>query len=134
MRRLQKKTVAQLKKEAWTLLSKAIRLEAIECGEVRCITCDKKGQWNRGMQAGHFIAGRGNSILFDERGIHVQCVGCNVWGGGQQAKYYEFMKKKYGQKVIDDLYKQAVKPRKFTREELLDMIAGYKERIKNESI
>jgi DNA repair exonuclease SbcCD ATPase subunit len=41
--------------------------------------------------------------LFDERNCHAQCYGCNVMKKGNMVKYYKFMLKQYGQKVIDEL-------------------------------
>jgi len=54
--------------------------------------------WANGWQinAGHAIPGRGNAVLFDEKLVVVQCSGCNNDGGGQQWKFLEFLKKKFG--------------------------------------
>lgn len=69
----------------------------------RCVTCGKVYDY-RDLQAGHYVPGRRNSIKFDDRNCHAQCVGCNIWGRGQGAKYHEFMLKTYGQDVIDELW------------------------------
>ena len=119
------------KKKAWTLLSQAIRLEAADVdGYVQCITCDHRSVWNRGMQAGHFIDGRMNAILFDERGIHPQCMGCNVMLNGRKDSYFVWMEANMTRDVIDDLMVQKRKIRQFTLEELDEMIAEYAARIK----
>lgn len=123
-------SVGALKKKAWELCSRAIRLEARESdGLVTCITCGVRLPWNRGIQAGHFIDGRYNAILFDERGIHPQCMGCNVMLNGRKEEYFVFMEEKYGREVIDELRRQRNQSRSFTVEELEVMIVDFKQRI-----
>ncbi len=64
----------KLKKKAWSLLSKIKRLEeANDNGIVECYTCEKRDHWKT-MQAGHLLDGRNNAILFEEIGIHPQCL------------------------------------------------------------
>lgn len=46
-------------------------------------------------QAGHGIGGRNNAVLFMEKIVRPQCVGCNVFGRG---KYAIFTRK-----LIDEL-------------------------------
>lgn len=125
-------SVAALKKKAWELCSRAIRLEAREDdGLVTCITCGVRLPWNRGMQAGHFIDGRYNAILFDERGIHPQCMGCNVMLNGRKEEYFVWMESQYGREVIDELRRQRNESRSFSAEELLEMMDGFRLRINN---
>lgn len=83
----------------------------------RCCTCGKVYDYAK-LQAGHFIAGRNNGILFEPRAVHAQCVGCNVYGGGQHAKYERFMIDRYGADVIEYLYVLARQHKKFTIEDL----------------
>jgi hypothetical protein len=124
------KGVKQLKKKAWELLSKTIRLEAREVdGLVTCITCGVRLPWNRGIQAGHFIDGRYNSILFDERGIYPQCMGCNVMLNGRKEEYFIFMEAEQGREVIDALRRQRNENLTFTAEDLTGLIEAYKKRI-----
>ena len=80
-----RKSLRTLKKKAWELLSKAIRLERREGPGllVECVSCQRKMPWKQ-IQAGHFIDGRFNSILFDELGIHPQCGLCNVVYNGRK--------------------------------------------------
>ena len=82
------------------------------------------------MQAGHFIASRCNSILFEELGIHPQCIKCNIYLHGNQVEYYIYMKNTYGEGAIDMLRKKKHAVKKFTREELLDMIDDYTNQVK----
>lgn len=127
-----KPNLKTLKKKAWALCSQAIRLEGREQdGLVTCCSCQRRMPWKE-IQAGHFIDGRFNSILFDERGIHPQCGVCNVVFNGRKEEYFLFMEARYGREVIDELRRQRNESRNFTVEELQGMIAAYKQRIEAE--
>ena len=125
-----KGSIRALKKKAWQLLSQAIRLERRgPDGKVECVTCRVRLPWNRGMQAGHFIDGRFNAILFDERGIHPQCMGCNVMLNGRKEEYWVYMEETQGRDVIDELRRLRNTDRKFTAETLETIIRVYQSRI-----
>jgi len=128
-----RKSLRALKKKAWELLSKAIRLERREGPGllVECVSCQRKMPWKQ-IQAGHFIDGRFNSILFDELGIHPQCGVCNVVHNGRKEEYFIYMEKQFGREAIDQLRVQRNWQVNFTAEQLEEMIAGYKQRIKDE--
>ncbi len=82
----------------------------------RCVTCGKAFPFKE-LQAGHFIPGRYNGILFEEDGVHAQCRGCNILGRGRLSEYQRYMLESYGQEVIDDLYDKSRRPRKITIDE-----------------
>jgi len=117
------------KDKAWTQFSKYIRRrDANKYGVVTCVTCRRMGEW-KNMQAGHFLDGRNNSILFDERGCHAQDMYCNYYGGGRGANvkeaYHAYMKKRYGQKVIDELIALKNTTVKYTIEDYAEIEAKY---------
>ena len=89
-----------------------------------CCTCGRVYEF-RALHAGHFIPQRRNANLFDERGVHAQCYGCNCMGSGQGAAYEEYMLEHYGQDVIDELRTQNLERRKFTVEELNQMTVDF---------
>lgn len=129
-----KKDVKKLKKELWTIFSKYIRYR--DClkttgtlYEGKCYTCGKLYSFST-LQAGHFIPGRHNSILFDERGVHIQCFYCNIQLRGNPRAYDKMMKNEYGQKVIDELDELNTKEKKYLSSELEDLKIFYKNRIK----
>lgn len=70
-----------------------------------CVTCKRPYDFKQ-LQAGHFISGRGNSVLFDDRLVYTQCVGCNgnppIGKGGNYVEYFVFMEKEWGRKMIDE--------------------------------
>lgn len=123
-------TLQKLKRETAKDLQKAIRLESADRnGECQCVTCGKRYHWKE-IQAGHFVSGRSNGVLFDERGIHPQCVSCNMFRNGNQEAYFQFMLSRFGQSVIDELLANRRKVVQFSRAELNAMRSGYRDRIK----
>lgn len=118
-------SVSSLKKKAWAEFSIFIRTRGANTeGMNRCVTCDVKKHW-RELQAGHFIAGRLNSNLFDERGCHPQCSLCNVIKAGNGPMYYKFMLKTYGQEAIDELLAQNKQTKKWLPGELEALLEKY---------
>ena len=116
MRKPSKKT---LKQKAWKAFARFIKArDARNDGTCVCCTCRAVLVWNdKQCQAGHFIGGRGNMVLFDEKGVHAQCGTCNAkhLGNGEQFLYGLFMKRTY--KLTDDQLAQmrsdAKKPFKY---------------------
>jgi len=106
-----KKTPRQkAKDDAWKAFSIYIRTrDCIRfCGstdEGMCVTCKRIYPFKQ-LQAGHFISGRGNAVLFDERLVYAQCVGCNgnppFGKGGNYVEYFRFMIDEVGLEKIDE--------------------------------
>lgn len=120
------KPLNECKKQAWKIFSELVRRsEADEWGNVTCVTCGKRAKWNEGMQSGHFIPGRNNAVLFDRRGVHVQCVGCNYFGKGAHIAYRAWMERKYGIAVINLMEKEARKTVKYSKEDYANMISKW---------
>jgi len=106
-----KKTNRQKAKDAaWSAFSIYIRTRdcirfsgSPEWG--KCVTCNRPYDFKH-LQSGHFIQGRGNAVLFDERLVYSQCIGCNgnpPYGkGGNYVEYYVFMLEEWGQIMIDE--------------------------------
>src|SRR3990167_9020671 len=68
------KNKKRAKDRAWAAFSRYIRMKyANKSGMVECITCHTFKHWKE-MQAGHFVDGRNNTVLFDERLVHPQCL------------------------------------------------------------
>ena len=124
------KSLSWYKQKAWTEFSRMIRLEAVDLktGLVSCVTCSRKALWNDGMQAGHFIDGRYNSVIFYERGVHVQCYACNIIYNGRKDEYFLFMEKSYGRDEIDKQMRMKWENVSFTRDQLEDMRKEFKRR------
>lgn len=129
-----KSDVSLLKEKAWKEVSLYVRLShANKDGFVKCFTCDNIKFWKE-MQAGHFVPGRGNSILFDIRGIRPQCYGCNIMHAGRQLEFLGRLEQDMGKteaiELKDELMKSANEPYKFKREELESIIEKFRTRNK----
>ena len=97
----------QARKYAWDQFSWYIRLRdsKLTTGTfkaAKCITCGNTYPIMK-IQAGHFMPGRSDTILFDEKGVHAQCYRCNVMLAGLWPAYYASVKQMYGQECIDEM-------------------------------
>lgn len=133
MGKAKKPTLSQAKKKAWNAFSLYIRTrDALKTtggiDNCLCVTCGREyPRTGVGcIQAGHFVASRANSILFDERNCHGQCYGCNVGRGGAHVEYFVWMENTYGRDVIDELRRLKLQSRKFTVDELHEIEVTYK--------
>jgi hypothetical protein len=116
------------KAKAWKAFSIYIRRrDADDYGQVKCVTCEYRAHW-RQMQAGHFIAGRGNAILFEEKGVHAQCRACN-YNEGNGPMYFIFMEETYGREEIERQIKLKGTILKRTEQDYLDLLAEYQAKV-----
>lgn len=97
-------------------------------GGANCISCHRWYEYDR-LEGGHFIPQTASSpVRYDERNINAQCVRCNHELQGNQRHYYHSMVKKYGQEVVDYLESMEGKLKKWSREELEEIRATYKQK------
>ena len=122
------------KDRCWKTFSKYIRLR--DCLETTntmewglCVTCSQRKHFKE-LQAGHFLGGRGNSILFDERGVFAQCRQCN-YQSGNPVEYFRFMQQKHGDDVIDELRLKKNQAVKWTEDEYDALNDLLKDKIKD---
>lgn len=124
-----------------TLRAKALRLFQLkrrlescnDAGFCRCVTCGVTKHYTD-MHGGHFVPkGKSSSLAFDERNVHVQCPGCNLFGmkhGIAAQTYTMFMIKTYGKKQVDKMLADANKPHKLYAADYREMIQSYNAKIK----
>ncbi len=94
-----------------------------------CISCQNKPLKEN---AGHFYNANNHwNVRFDERNVHLQCEHCNTFLSGNLIYYRENLLKKIGIEEFENLSAEAMKTRKYTIEELKDIIAQYKKKIKD---
>lgn len=124
------KSLASLKKSAWDLLSKIIRLShADEGGTCSCYTCGRLMFWKE-AQAGHAIPGRTGAVLLREEVIRPQCCACNIFGRGM---YHIFTTKLIEENGMDWWQCQLVESKqimKWDRVKLEEKIVSLKQRLK----
>jgi len=128
-----KTTVTYWKKKAWTEFSIYIRLRdaLLSSGEetvLNCCSCDRRyPSFGKGCaQAGHFIPGRLNAVLFDERQTHGQCYNCNVNLYGNWVAYEVFMVKLWGKETTEQCKLMKYKLIKYQPYELEEIRDYYK--------
>ena len=130
-----KKTKAKAKQDLMTLsdylrltqqiFNKYIRLR--DKGQV-CISCQKKPLKEN---AGHFFNANNHwNVRFDERNVHLQCEHCNTYLSGNLIEYQRNLIHKIGIESYHELEADARKTRKFTKEELKEIMAIYKKKCK----
>lgn len=106
------------------------RSAADEGGTVECVTCRKLMFWkNDGAQAGHFIKRSHRSVRWDPRNVHVQCVHCNKWRNGEEGQHSDYIIKRYGVEVHQELFRLKHQVCKHTRADLEEMIQSYKQKL-----
>lgn len=117
--------IKQAKSTAWKYFSLYIRKRDSLCDSFRCCTCGEVKPF-RLADAGHFIPGRSNSILFEETNCHAQCSACNRFKQGKWPEYYKFMLEKYGQIEIDRLIDLKSKIVKLKESDFREIAKKYK--------
>lgn len=95
---------------------------------LNCISCDKEAKKEN---AGHYFNANNHwSVRFDEDNVHLQCEHCNTFLSGNLIPYRENLIKKIGQERYDILSEKSKETRKFTKEEVKDIISEYKNKLK----
>jgi hypothetical protein len=94
-------------------------------GKANCISCNRLFKYEE-LDGGHFIPKTSSSVMFDERNINAQCRKCNRFLSGNSRHYSKGMVKKYGQATVDELESLEFTPRKWTTEEIYNLIEKYK--------
>jgi hypothetical protein len=130
---MKKITTKKAKKKAWEAFSKFVRLrDAIKTTGTKdfllCITCEKQYKaFGVGCaQAGHFIPGRGNSILIDEKFVHGQCYNCNHYRKGNWVIYEQKMLQMWGEEAVEEVKRRAKQPMPIKTFQWLELEQEYK--------
>lgn len=129
MKKKKQKTLSQLKDQCWKVFSEWIRRShADEGGTVECYTC-RRLFFYKEVHAGHFVSGRTNAVLFDERIVKPQCPKCNIFMSGNYSAYTLRMLDDHGRDYVDELLALKHQTVKFTRSDLLEKIEVYKAKL-----
>jgi hypothetical protein len=120
-------TTQELMKAAQIVFNKFIR---IRDKDQPCISCGSKLE-NK-FDAGHYFSSGGHkAVTFDEDNVHGQCVACNQWKHGNLIQYQIGIEQRIGGDRLMLLHEKAHKVAKYSREELRELIANYKLKIKD---
>lgn len=74
------------------------------------------------------MASRGNSILFDEEGVHAQCSYCNLTRHGEPKKYRLWMDANYSQEVIEEMIRRKHQILLLTAQEFDEIAEKYRQK------
>lgn len=120
------KSISQLLKLAQIVFNKFIRERDKIGNSFTCISCVKVLPSSQ-MQAGHYYPiSTASSLRFDEDNCCGECVTCNCFDGSHQKWYRENLIKKIGKERVERLDNLAHQEKKWSREELLEIIKKYK--------
>ena len=90
-----------------------------------CISCENPTP--KKVNAGHFYSANNHwNVRFNEDNVHLQCEYCNSFLSGNLIPYRANLIKKIGQERFETLESIANETRKFTIEELKEIIKKYK--------
>mgnify|MGYP000194229026 CR=1 FL=1 len=118
------KTLQDWLKEAQTIFNKYVRLR--DSG-LWCISCNLPP---KKKNAGHYFSSGGHSnVRFDEDNVHLQCEACNTFLSGNLLQYQIGIQKKIGAQKLLELQKRAHITKKWTIDELKEIIETYKKKV-----
>lgn len=121
-------TTSDYLKLAQQVVNKYIRMRDADKG---CISCGQT--LGSKYDAGHYwSAGGHGNVRFDVDNIHAQCVACNQHKHGNLIAYQKGLIAKIGLQKYDQLEAKAHDTKKWTKDELKELIKIYKKKIKNE--
>ena len=107
-----------------------IRLrDAMDGGRCRCISCGRVFPFEQ-IQCGHYYTRHNRSVRWDERNCNAQCVACNCNEHGNLEGYKPNLIAKIGQQQLDELNVIAHQSRKWSGEELRQMVRHYTAEVK----
>ena len=113
------------------LFQKLVKLRALRPdGKLTCCSCGRRDYPGKHFHGGHWIGRSKKAVIFDPRNCHPQCALCNKFGlGAVKANYDEFMRRTYGQEVMDELKRLGNTTKQWTKDELAELYVGYREEI-----
>lgn len=94
-----------------------------------CVSCEKP--LGAKFDAGHYYSTTHKNTTFDEENVHGQCVTCNQHKHGNLLNYQIGIAKRIGADKVIELHIKAHETKKWTIEEVKEIIATYKQKIKD---
>ena len=118
------KTANDYLKIAQQVFNKFIRVR--DAG-LNCISCNKPCKKEN---AGHYYSQGGHSaVRFDEDNVHLQCEACNTYLSGNLLNYQIGIEQRIGAQKLMELQAKAHEVKKWTKDELKQIIETYKKKI-----
>lgn len=114
----------KLERKLWATMSLYIRKR-----DGRCVTCGCE----EGLTMSHYINARCQILRYDEYNCNAQCKTCNFTHNYWPHVYEGYMRRMYGDLVLDALEKKAeTKMHKWTVPELQEMLEYYEAKLVDE--
>jgi hypothetical protein len=119
-------TLSDYLKLTQQIFNKYVRLR--DNGKV-CISC--QNPINGVKHASHYLSAGGHSIVrFHENNVWTSCYKCNVQLSGNQVEYRKELIKKIGTQQVEWLENNGSKEKKWTKDELKELMQKYKLKCK----
>lgn len=124
-KKARKSTKSSLETHLDIVFSVYIRLrDAMDGGRTRCISCGRVLPFEM-MQCGHYFGRSNMATRWDEQNCSSECSVCNCSDANHLEGYTAHLKQKIGDKAYDDLCARARGARKWSGDELREMIRHY---------
>ena len=120
------KTVQELLKDAQVVFNKWIRQRD---KDELCISC-KKPVLKKANASHYYSSGGHKNVTFDPDNVHKSCEFCNTFLHGNLIPYRTNLIERIGLKRYEALESKANITKKFTRDELRELITEYKQKTK----
>ena len=121
-------SIPSLTKKAQTIFNKYIRNRDSSNGYFVCISCGGEHPVSK-MNAGHYVPVKNSSLLrFNEFNTNGECITCNLFDQFHLIGYRKRLIDKIGSNAVDWIESQGRISKKWTREELQDIIKTYGKR------
>lgn len=125
-KRLEEQSTSELKKLAQIVVNRHVKKLYTEYdGTAKCFTCD---MWfsAKEMDASHLISVKHQSTRYDLDNLRLCCISCNRLEYGNLKTYRQTLSYILGKDHVDALYARSREVKKWTKEELLELIEKYK--------
>jgi hypothetical protein len=120
------KTLSDYAKETQTVFNQYIRLRDAGKGCISCLTNKPNIQYH----AGHYRSvGAAPRLRYNELNVNLQCSSCNNYKSGNSIEYRINLIKRIGIDAVEWLESQN-KAAKYSKEDLIELKAVYKQKIK----
>jgi len=129
VRKKKAESIGVLTKKLDRIFSVFVRLSGTNKNHsTKCFTCEKVLHW-REIQCGHFQSRRFYSTRFHELNCKPQCYACNIGLSGNQYTFGVNLDKLHGQGTAESMIRMSREVKKFTSQEMMDMIAHYESKV-----
>jgi hypothetical protein len=110
--------------------SRYIRLRVADSrGYAQCFTCERVKHWKE-VDAGHFMSRAAFSTRWHELNVQFQCKHCNGFRSGEQYRFAQELDRKFGEGTAEKLVIESKQTRKYSTEELEELLAYYRHEAK----